>query len=724
MFISTFTRKRHLFATFLFALLVLALPCVAEEQVGPGLFYSEIVHEEMPWQIRALRLDLTSPHLQLEGVLSRDGILTGLERASQISRRCDREDAPVAAAVNADFWGSFRDPLGMTIIEGEMVRSPSERSVFVVKDDGTLLIDEFRLRCYVERDRATDIEVVGINRWENENGAILFNHWIGPKVPTSEQGTGWILNPNGRKLEPKCIIPCVVESAFKHEQGGTSMPADRFVLWFPKGKDPGIKQGEEVTLDLNLDPDHSPIRVAVGGGPRVVVDGEPVSGNDNFSTVRHPRTAVGFSEDGKEMILLVVDGRRAGWSVGMSLSELGEKMKELGCWQAMNLDGGGSSTMVLWHEVKNRPSDGGGERSVANALLVRSTAPKDRLVDISLKMKEIHLLPGSTFRFSLTGKDRFHQPISVDQTKVRWHTPRGRFFFNRPLGSISESGVLKAGMRPAEGLLTAKVDGLEASIRAVVERPERLLIEPAQLDLPLGREKQISVTALGSNGIILSGTPGDLKFTMKGDCGEVDSNGLFRPLKQGKGAIIVRLGGVSAEVAVNVSETYKVLLEDFEDCSDWAVTKVRADESQCGLIETREQLKFGDKTGKLFYKLERGGISCVYMETDKSWEGTAEAAEIWIYGDGSGHMLRAELFDDEDNVFLVDLVSSIDWSGEWKHIHVSLLNASPHWHNPTAKMGRLCRWKNIYLAQTREDRKNSGAIYFDDLEVITIPPAQ
>ncbi|HNT34291.1 MAG TPA: phosphodiester glycosidase family protein [bacterium] len=720
----TGARGRLLVGLLLVGLFFSTIPGFSEEQVGPGLFYSEIVQQEMPWQIRVLRLDLNSPHLQLEGVLSQDGILSGLEKASHISRRLDREDAPVAAAVNADFWGAHRDPLGMTVIDGEIVRSPSERSVFVVKEDGTLLIDEFKLRCYIERDKATDTQVVGINRWDNENGALLFNHWIGSKVPTTEQGAGWVLNPNGKKLESKCLIPCTVESAFKHEQGGTPMPSDRIVLWFPKGQDPGIQQGEEISIDMNLEPDYSPIKLAVGGGPRIVRDGEPVAGDDNFSTVRHPRTAVGFSQDGKELILLAVDGRRAGWSIGMSLWELGQKMRELGCWQAMNLDGGGSTTMVLWHEVKNRPSDNTGERSVANCLLVRSTAPRGKVEHISLKRAKVHLLPASTFKMDIIGTDRFHQPVSIDDSTVRWSTPRGWFYFNRPLGTISKSGLLRAGSRPAEGVVTAKVNGLETSVRVVVERPKWLQIEPEQLDLPLGRDKQITVTALGSDGIILSGTPGDLQFTMKGDCGEVDQNGLFRPLKQGQGTVVVRLGGMTAEIPVNVSETYKVLLEDFEDCSDWTVTKARADETQCGLIETREHLKFGDKTGKLFYKLERGGISCVYMETDKSWEGTAEAAEIWIYGDGSGHMLRAELFDDQNNVFLVDLVSAVDWSGEWKQVHVSLLNPAPHWSNPTAKMGRLCRWKNIYLAETKEDKKNSGAIFFDDLEVITVPPAK
>jgi exopolysaccharide biosynthesis protein len=89
---------------------------------------------------------------------------------------------------------------------------------------------------------------------------------------------------------------------------------------------------------------------------------------------RHPRTAVGVSADGTKLILVVVDGRRAGWSVGMTLPELADWMIEQGVSEAINLDGGGSSSFVYFREdgrvVENKPSDGS-FRPVANHLGVR-----------------------------------------------------------------------------------------------------------------------------------------------------------------------------------------------------------------------------------------------------------------------------------------------------------------------------------------------------------------
>ncbi len=118
-----------------------------------------------------------------------------------------------------------------------------------------------------------------------------------------------------------------------------------------------------------------PSTAAVGGYPVVVRAGlvaDDLTGADRPTSTeeRHPRTAVGFDADGGALWLVVVDGRREGYSEGMSLLELADLLLALGVDEALNLDGGGSSTMVLGATPVNRPSAPEGERSVANALAV------------------------------------------------------------------------------------------------------------------------------------------------------------------------------------------------------------------------------------------------------------------------------------------------------------------------------------------------------------------
>jgi exopolysaccharide biosynthesis protein len=141
---------------------------------------------------------------------------------------------------------------------------------------------------------------------------------------------------------------------------------------------------DNVSVDTsgNLTPDWlaEGVIYAVGGGPRLVKDGEihVTSLEEQFkpdvASGRAPRTAVGVTDDGK-LLLIAVTGRKAYHSVGVTLDELAHIALELGAKDAMNLDGGGSSTMVVRNFVMNTPSDGR-ERKVADAILVFAGTPE------------------------------------------------------------------------------------------------------------------------------------------------------------------------------------------------------------------------------------------------------------------------------------------------------------------------------------------------------------
>ena len=121
-----------------------------------------------------------------------------------------------------------------------------------------------------------------------------------------------------------------------------------------------------------------PAEEVVGGFPDLLDDGARVGdlevrARPSFAAARHPRTAVAYDEDSGRLWLVVVDGRQPPHSAGMSLPELTTLLEALGAEEALNLDGGGSTTMVLGDAPVNRPSDATGERPVVNALaLVRS----------------------------------------------------------------------------------------------------------------------------------------------------------------------------------------------------------------------------------------------------------------------------------------------------------------------------------------------------------------
>lgn len=114
----------------------------------------------------------------------------------------------------------------------------------------------------------------------------------------------------------------------------------------------------------------------IGGNPILLQGGQKLADTSLFATARHPRTAVGFNAARTRLVLLVVDGRQPNLSIGMTLSELADEMRSAGCNEALNLDGGGSTTLVLRNpatgqeRIINSPSDTH-ERSVVDILGIK-----------------------------------------------------------------------------------------------------------------------------------------------------------------------------------------------------------------------------------------------------------------------------------------------------------------------------------------------------------------
>jgi hypothetical protein len=164
---------------------------------------------------------------------------------------------------------------------------------------------------------------------------------------------------------------------------GSAIPANGATLagYGDRAKDVrAMASGDTVRVLLSTlprSPFGAPLTLVIGGWPRILQDGKDVAGDaatvegtiSRNAETRHPRTAIGFSRDSSTLFLLVVDGRSQR-SVGTTLIELAALMRQLGAWNAMNFDGGGSTTMVIGGTVVNAPSDPAGEREVGSALAV------------------------------------------------------------------------------------------------------------------------------------------------------------------------------------------------------------------------------------------------------------------------------------------------------------------------------------------------------------------
>ncbi len=360
------------------ACLLLWAPVLIERAAGssaprvePGMEY---VHErigDVPWSIHAVKIRRSDAKYRVVSRLA-NGSIPGLFPVSgQLDKLPESSGRPVAA-VNGDFFhirpGLYQgDPIGLHIAGAELVSRPIGDSFWIDRRG------EPRIGLVMPRFRATvagDVDFAfGLNEKREDGKAVLYTPAIGESTRTSG-GLEFVLRPRSRgewlPLRAGAHYDAVVAAI--SDKGNSPVEAEEMVL--SVGPEmakrlPVIQPGAGVTLSLNTSPDLNGVRTAIGGGPVLVRDGKAVGWKSR--PVRHPRTAVGWNEE--YLFLIVVDGRQEGLSAGMNYPELAGLAIRLGCTEAINLDGGGSSTLWLGGQVVNTPSDGT-ERWVANSLVV------------------------------------------------------------------------------------------------------------------------------------------------------------------------------------------------------------------------------------------------------------------------------------------------------------------------------------------------------------------
>jgi hypothetical protein len=288
------------------------------------------------------------------------------------------------AAINAGFFRLDKsifagDAAGVLMIDGKLLSESYagriELRIYNGKNKTEVGFFKHNTNAFV-RIGNQDLDVSGVNRERKSDELILFTPDFNRTTLTDKNGLEIIVE--NRK----------VVWVFDGE-GSHLIPANGFVL-SASGKSREnllgrIKIGESIGTNIRFYPvksengveipaSSSNIEDIIGGVPQLVKNGkieitwEQEKSSKSFVETRHPRTAVAKLKDGK-FLMVTVDGRQKE-SVGMNLNELAALLLELGAVNAMNLDGGGSTTMFLDGKVVNKPSDKEGERKVSDAILI------------------------------------------------------------------------------------------------------------------------------------------------------------------------------------------------------------------------------------------------------------------------------------------------------------------------------------------------------------------
>jgi hypothetical protein len=343
---------------------------------GDGL--SSAQHElEGPWSVSIVRIERTNTMLRLRPMLAfgdRIGLNTLSEQVDLVPSGAGR----VLAAINGDFYTTEHevlpgDPRGLLIQDGLLVSGPVARDCFWVAQDGTPRIGTVRSRFTVQAGDSAP-ETFGLNTDYDGGESVVYTAAARESLGEDAR-RGWIVRPADGKAWPEFGPGRRFEGVVRGrlESGRSGPGADELLLAPSQELRPHIKAGARIVVSTATDPQLSGVRTAIGGGPALVRQGEVLDIRVNKARERHPRSALGWNET--HLFLVAVDGRQPGHSVGMTLPELAAYLQRIGCTEAVNLDGGGSTELILRGRILNSPCYGH-ERRTASGLAVLLSEPR------------------------------------------------------------------------------------------------------------------------------------------------------------------------------------------------------------------------------------------------------------------------------------------------------------------------------------------------------------
>lgn len=642
--------------------------------------------------------------------LSGDYLFSGqVTKPEALSKQAERRNA--VAAVNGDFFdiNNSSAPLGTGVAREGVIKGPVPgwNNAVGVDTAGIGRMTKMFLEGTVTLPGGRTARLEGLNQHQLPANSIggFTPMWGSYSRSSAAAGAGRVR---------EVTVTAGKVAATGTVAGSGAIGAGSFVLL---GRDTGadalagLTVGDAVALSYAPRSDDGEMAYAVGGNTVLLRDGTVQPQGDKAT---HPRTSVGFSADGKKMFLVTVDGRQRD-SRGMTYQELGSFMKELGADDALNLDGGGSSTMVAREagetgvDVENEPSDGG-ERAVPNGLALFAQEGSGRLTTMRVVAAADEedeglrrVFPGLTRSLQALGYDETYAPVVNDP---RWRsTPAA-------VGRVDARGVF-TGSRPGDAEVVAQAAGASGSMSVSV------LGMLARTRSSVDKVVLTSATAAGSFSIV--GYDGD-GFQAAIDTSDVtlDYDRELLDVRAGddgaftvtatSGAvgtvITATVQGVVTHIPVSVG-LQSVIVGDFADAAAWKFGTARGS----GSVAPAPGRDGGPALRMSYDFTKSTATRTAYATAPKPipLPGQPLAVGAWVLGSGKGEWTAFTMIDAEGKAQSL-YGPYITWTG-WKYLEVPI----PQTVAFPVTVSRF------YTIETKASQSYTGSVVVDDITAKVAP---
>ena len=607
---------------------------------------------------------------------------------SSMAKSLENQGKRVVSGINGDWYVlSTGSTVGLLVTDGVVRATPYYNNAWAIgfNEDGTAFIGQPALSTNVTFGGATYKLSGAINKVrkitasDTSGGLTLLTSDFASTTQNTDPGVDVILTPVDDGTGAYATQPTIGKQVqytvdqVLESTGSIAIPEGKAVLTM-NAKDNAdilaklraLQPGDTVTLSItSTDARWNSVTQALGGTYKIVTDGKVVS--SGLPSERTAWTAVGVKADGT-VIFYTLDGKQSGYSVGCTLSQAAQRLVELGCVEAIAMDGGGSTTIGATYpdtngmQVVNRPSDGSQRANSTAIFLTTTLQPTGELDSYYVTPTDSMLLSGATVQLSATGLDTSYYP--TDGGTVSWSVSDGG-------GTVSESGLFTAGSTSGFCQVTA-TDGSHSGTAhlTTVATPDTITIsnestgsKVTSLNLNPGQQVNLKASATYRT---LALTAQDTCFTWSLDSslGTVDANGVLTASQNsGSGNLTISAGGKSVTIPMTIASHVKTLETCEGNLSTFQNTDTATAEAETGL----DFVHNGKQSRKLSYAAASGSASLTTplpIPNGESWLG------MGVYGNGSGNPLMATTAD-QDGQTQQFLLTALDFTG-WKYVMVQL----------------------------------------------------
>ena len=606
---------------------------------------------------------------------------------SKMATTLESQGKNIVSGINGDWYAfSTGATVGLLVTDGVVRATPYYNTSWAVgfRADGTAFIGQPALNTTVSFGGQTFKLSGSINKVrkvtsaDTSGGLTLLTSDFASTTLNSAAGVDVVLVPvedgsgtNARSPSIGKEVNYQVEQVLE-STGSIAIPKGKAVLTM-NGSDNAdilaklraLQPGDPVTLSITSpDARWNDVNQAVGGTYKIVTDGKVVSG---LPSERTAWTAVGVKADGT-VLFYTIDGKQAGYSVGCTLNQVAQRLIELGCVDALSMDGGGSTTIGAAYpdgngmQVVNRPSDGSQRANSTAIFLTTRLQPTGVVGSYYVTPTDGILLSGATVQLTAAGVDTGYYPTASNG--VTWSVSGGG-------GSVSEGGLYTAGSESGTFRVTAS-DGVATGSGwfTTVRTPDAITVtneasgaKVTSLNLNPGQQVNLKASAVYRT---MALTAQDTCFTWSVDpsLGTVDANGVFTASQSsGSGNLRVSAGDKSVTIPVTIASHITYLDNCEGNLTAYTATNTATPSAETAL----EYVYNGKQSLKMTYDCTGGQASLsasLPIPSGDSWIG------LWVYGDQSGNQLMATAADGNGQAQQF-LLTHLDFSG-WKYVMVQM----------------------------------------------------